>query len=95
MDSLYCTIYFLLLGYTKYGKGNKQRKINRFSRCTHKHALQGFSLASALGHSLKIVPDVREFAVQFGQFVQDDFHLCIYKSLIREKLSKFSQLSYC
>ena len=34
---------------------------------------QGFSLASALGHSPKIVPDVREFAVQFGQFVRDDF----------------------
>ena len=29
---------------------------------------QGFSLASAIGHSLKIIPDVREFAVQFGQF---------------------------
>ena len=35
--------------------------------------VQGFSLASALGHSPKIVPDVREFAVQFGQFVRDDF----------------------
>ena len=34
---------------------------------------QGFSLASAIGHSPKIVPDVREFAVQFGQFVRDDF----------------------
>ena len=34
---------------------------------------QGFSLASAIRHSPKIVPDVREFAVQFGQFVQDDF----------------------
>ena len=34
---------------------------------------QGFSLASALGHSPKIVPDVRELAVQFGQFVRDDF----------------------
>ena len=34
---------------------------------------QGFSLASAVGHSPKIVPDVREFAVQFGQFVRDDF----------------------
>ena len=33
--------------------------------------VQGFSLASALGHSPKIVPDVREFAVQFGQFVRD------------------------
>ena len=36
-------------------------------------SIQGFSLASALGHSPKIVPDVREFAVQFGQFVRDDF----------------------
>ena len=26
-----------------------------------------------VGHSLKIVPDVREFAVQFGQFVRDNF----------------------
>ena len=34
---------------------------------------QGFSLASAIGHSPKIVPDVREFAVQFGQFVRDVF----------------------
>ena len=34
---------------------------------------QGFSLASAIGHSQKIVPDVREIAVQFGQFVRDDF----------------------
>ena len=34
---------------------------------------QGFSLASALGHSPKIVPDVGEFAVQFGQLVRDDF----------------------
>ena len=37
---------------------------------------QGFSLASAIGHSPKIVPDVREFAVQFGQFVRDDFWKC-------------------
>ena len=35
--------------------------------------IQGFSLASAIGHSPKIVRDVREFAVQFGQFVRDDF----------------------
>ena len=35
--------------------------------------VQGFSLASAIGHSPKIVPDVREFAVKFGQFVRDDF----------------------
>ena len=34
---------------------------------------QGFSLASVIGHSPKIIPDVREFAVQFGQFVRDDF----------------------
>ena len=34
---------------------------------------QGFSLASAIGHSPKLVPDVREFAVQFEQFVRDDF----------------------
>ena len=37
--------------------------------------MQGFTLASAIGHSPKIVPDVREFAVQFGQFVRDDFRL--------------------
>ena len=30
--------------------------------------IQGFSLASAIGHSPKIVPDVQEFAVQFGRF---------------------------
>ena len=40
--------------------------------CSFPH-MQGFSLASAIGHSPKIVPDVREFAVQFGQFVRDDF----------------------
>ena len=34
---------------------------------------QGFSLALLLRHSPKIDPDVREFAVQFGQFVRDDF----------------------
>ena len=34
---------------------------------------QGFSLASAIGHGPKIVPDVREFAVQFGHFVLDNF----------------------
>ena len=37
------------------------------------HTNQGFSLGSALRHSPKIVPDVREFADQFGQFVRDDF----------------------
>ena len=34
---------------------------------------QGFSLGSAIGHSPKIVSDVRDFAVQFGQFVRDNF----------------------
>ena len=34
---------------------------------------QGFSLVSAIGHRPKIVPDVREFIVQFGQFVRDNF----------------------
>ena len=38
---------------------------------------QGFSLASAIGHSPKIVPDVREFSVQFGQLVRDVFQKCI------------------
>ena len=33
----------------------------------------GFKLASAIGHSPKIVLDIRDFAVQFGQFVRDDF----------------------
>ena len=37
---------------------------------------QGFCLASALGLSPKIVPDVRELAVQFGQFVRDDIQKC-------------------
>ena len=40
-------------------------------------SVQRFSLASAIGHSPKIVPDVREFADQFGQFVGDDFQKCI------------------
>ena len=39
----------------------------------HHICKQGFSLASAIGHSPKIVPAVQEFAVQFGQFVRDDF----------------------
>ena len=39
--------------------------------------LQGFSLALALSHSPKIVSDIREFAVQFGQFVRDDFRKCM------------------
>ena len=38
-----------------------------------RNSAQRFSLASAIGHSPKIVPDVREFAFQFGQFVRDDF----------------------
>ena len=38
---------------------------------------QGFSLASAIGHSPEIVPDVREIAVQFGQFVRGDFQKLI------------------
>ena len=33
----------------------------------------GIQFVSALGHSPKIVPDVQEFTVQFGQFVRDDF----------------------
>ena len=37
--------------------------------------IQGFSLASALEHSPKIVPDIREFAVQF---VRDDFLKRLY-----------------
>ena len=36
------------------------------------NTVQGFSLASAIGHSPKIVPDVREF----GQFVRGDFRKC-------------------
>ena len=40
------------------------------------NTVQGFSLASAIGHSPKIVPDVREFAVQFGPFVRGDFRKC-------------------
>ena len=46
-------------------------------RVEGRQPVQGFSLASAIGHSPKIVPDVREFAVQFGQFVRDDFQKCI------------------
>ena len=41
-----------------------------------KQWFQGFSLAPAIGYSPKIVPDVREFAVQFGQFVRGDFWEC-------------------
>ena len=40
---------------------------------------QGFSLASAIGHSPKIpkiVPDVPKFAVQLGKFVRDDSRKC-------------------
>ena len=37
------------------------------------YQFQGFSLVSALVHSPKIAPDVREFAVHFGQFVRNDF----------------------
>ena len=39
---------------------------------------QGFSLASAIGHSPDIVPDVHKFAVQFGQFVRDNFRKRMY-----------------
>ena len=38
--------------------------------------LQGFSLASAMGHIPKIVPDVREFADHLGHFVRDDICKC-------------------
>ena len=48
-------------------------KIQPIPITTISYTHQGFSLASAIGHSPKIVPDVREFAVQFGQFVRDDF----------------------
>ena len=48
--------------------------------------VQGFSLTLALGHSPKIVPDVREFAVQFGQFVRDDFRKCtLYGNAVMQK----------
>ena len=47
------------------------KKVNK--QCLLNTPPQGFSLASAIGHSPKIVPDVRDFAVQFGQFVRDDF----------------------
>ena len=50
---------------------------NLLSKSRKRDQMQGFSLASAIGHSPKIVPDVREFAVQFGQFVRDDFQKCI------------------
>ena len=33
----------------------------------------GIQFGFGLGHSSKIVPDVREFSVQFGQFVREDF----------------------
>ena len=46
-------------------KGHADLRLCRFA-----NPKQGFSLASALGHSPKIVPDVRELAVQF---VRDDF----------------------
>ena len=60
-------------------------KINHFEKLFQEHYQgvkqygfrtsdpQGFNLASAIGHSPKIVPDVREFAVLFRQFVRDDF----------------------
>ena len=49
------------------------RDIHAYVYHKYSDTFQGFSLASAIGHSPKIVPDVREFAVQFGQFVRDDF----------------------
>ena len=36
-------------------------------------SFQGFSLGSAITHSPKIIPDVREFAVLVEQFVGDEF----------------------
>ena len=51
--------------------------LDRLGFCLNWAKFQGFSLASAIRHSPKIVPDVREFAVQFGQFVRDDFQKCI------------------
>ena len=40
--SLNCTIYFPLLGYTKYGNGLNSEKISRFSRCALRPVLGGF-----------------------------------------------------
>ena len=37
------------------------------------YPFQGFSLVSALVHSPKIAPDVREFAVQIGQLSETIF----------------------
>ena len=48
-----------------------QSSVNKLKSMT-----QGFSLASALGHSPKIVPDVREFAVQ--HFVRTGFWPTLY-----------------
>ena len=45
---------------------------SKFGRTSEMYTRQGVSLALAIGHSPKIVPDVREFAVQFKQFVRDD-----------------------
>ena len=59
----------LIVGYISMGVYKRDFAINTkilcdgpFSNC---FAKQGFSFASAIGHSPKIVPDVREFAVQF------------------------------
>ena len=49
---------------------------NSYKKTNLSGVKQGFCLAVALGLSPKIVPDVPELAVQFGQFVRDDFRKC-------------------
>ena len=44
--------------------------------------MQGFSLASALGHCLKIVPDIQESAVQFGQLSKMIFAMVMHSDAI-------------
>ena len=43
---------------------------------------QGFSLASALGHSPEQILDVREQAGQVGHFVREHFRPCIVFNLL-------------
>ena len=65
----YGMMYFedLTMVYSKTSSPDQSKKVYLILRKCRSylknHVHQGFSLASAIGHSPKIVPDVREFAV--------------------------------
>ena len=52
----------------------------------NKGVRQGFSLASALGHSPEQILDVREQAGQVGHFVREHFRQCTVFDLLRLSL---------